>query len=253
MGKPRLGRGAGSRALADRGAGLPAGLSWLAHAAPGLSAFIFPVPASQLTPRTSSYIANRVSSPPYSSESQGSSSGPRAAPAGERPQQVSGPSRWAPGTRSPSPIGLALGCAVLCFTKLANKKCLLCAGSHVVLSTAALLGPCRPHLQVADGGLKPVVTRRHMIPRSLVGPLRTWDWPRPGGLLLWQGPWLWMADPWAIPLQGPSLAGLLLPRGGAQRAGVRSISPCAQMREPRRRGCCGAVLRADGHPPATVT
>lgn len=92
-----------------------------------------------------------------------------------------------------------------------------------------------------------------MIPWSLVGPPRAWDCPRPGGLLLWQGPWLWMADPWALPLQGPCPAGLLLPREGAQRAGVRSISPCAQMREPRRRGCRGAVLRADGHPPATVT
>lgn len=111
------------------------GLSRCAHAAPGLWVYSSPVCSSQLIPGCP---ANRSNCPPNSSESQGS-----AALAPGQPQQV--------GTGKPR--GMALSCAVLCLTKPTNKKCLLCAGSHVVLPTAPPCGCCRPHIQVTGGGL----------------------------------------------------------------------------------------------------
>lgn len=115
------------------------------------------------------------------------------------------------------------------FTKLAHKKCLLCAGCDV-FSTAPQHGHCRPHLHVASNSLKLVVTRRHTIP---------WDWPWPGVSRYAGG----HGHGWSLPLRGPSPTGLLQPREGQ---GSRCSS--AQRRESRLRGSSGAMLGADGHP-----
>ena len=119
--------------------------------------------------------------------------------------------------------------ALYAFTKLAHKKCLLCAGSDV-FSTAPQHGHCRPHLHVASNSLKLVVTRRHTIP---------WDWPWPGVSRYAGG----HGHGWSLPLHGPSPTGLLQPHEGQ---GSRCSS--AQRRESRLRGSSGAMLGADGHP-----